>query len=205
VCGAHWLGDVPGDLFHSCSKRGPAFAAPATRAVSQSEAATRQSPSRRAFRVLRQSIVQRDPTQLASDPRLVLWRHSIRVVEAGCRNVDFGWGVFGFERQLRAAVRTEAARAPRGRLESSGYAERESEMRPFHAEPRDRWCAGGSAAVRAVAARLVAGRIRRLVADPPAKASTLEHCGSLVVSGFIVTHDAGAGMFYASFPWKAMP
>jgi hypothetical protein len=125
--------------------------------------------------VLGQLIGQFDPTELATHVRVIPRRQPVWVIEATSRDVDFVQEVFVLEGQLRAALRTETPRALRSRSKPRWLTAHEPELRPRHAEPRHERSASGSAANRAVAVCLMKGCPCRLVPDPPAIASPIQH------------------------------
>ena len=128
-----------------------------------------------AFSIFGQRIRKFHPIELATGPRVVFRRQTVGVVEATSRDVDFVREIFVLKSQLRAALRTETARALRRRSKPRRVANDDSELRPRHAEPRYERCAGGSTTDRTMAVRLMKRRARRLITNPSAKASALKH------------------------------
>jgi hypothetical protein len=130
--------------------------------------------------VFGQMIGQFDPADLASGPCVVPRRRRVWHIKAARRDVDFVQEVFVLKGQLRAALRTETARAFRRRPKAGGLTGGEPELRPRHTEPCDERSASRSTTDRAMAVCFMKGRTRCLITDSPAKASALQHCISLL-------------------------
>ncbi len=133
-----------------------------------------------AFLVPAKSVGQLDPRKLAARVNVISRRQRIWVIKAARRHVDLVQVVFVLEGQLGAAPGTKTPPGLRGRTKPGGLAGHQPELRPSHAEPRDERSAGSSTTDRAVTVCLIKGRTRRLIAELPAKASTLKHCNSLL-------------------------
>ena len=86
---------------------------------------------------------------------MILRRRQLRAIQAAGRDVDLVRKVVVLESQRRAAMRTEAARCLRGRLEASRLARDKSKLGPRHAKPCDERGAGGSPADRAMTVGLI--------------------------------------------------
>src|SRR6202030_507538 len=147
-----------------------------------------------------------DPAQLAAEPGLVFGPHALGVVQAADRDVDFVREILGLEGQLRAALGAERAGPPASRFEARRLARGEAEVRPLETEPCHRSRAGGAAADRAMAVRLVKWGAGGFVADLAAEAAALVSRAHAVSLGGsqesktgvpYATRDPGRRMLYA--------
>jgi hypothetical protein len=101
------------------------------------------------------------------------------MIEAAGRDVDLIGMVIGLKRQLGAAMGTEAAASLAARSEVRRITLHESKFGRPYAEPGDKRRAGSAPTDGAMAIRFVERAARHLVANPPAKASALQHRGLL--------------------------
>src|SRR5262245_21578522 len=131
------------------------------------------------LRIVCQSVAQLYPLHLAARIDVVARRCGFGMIEAAGRDVDLIGRVIGLKRQLRAAMGTDAAASRAARPEVRRITLHESKFGRPYAEPGDKRRAGGAPADGAMAIRFVERAARHLVANPPAKASALQHRGLL--------------------------
>src|SRR5262249_21505240 len=131
------------------------------------------------LRIVCQPVGQLHPLHFAACIGVVARRYGFGMIEAAGRDVDLIGMVIGLKRQLGAALGTEAAGSLAARSEVRRITLHESKFGRPYAEPGNKRRAGSVPTDGAMAIRFVERAARHLVANPPAKASALQHRGLL--------------------------